>query len=59
MNFPPIPEDSDSIDSASFDFDDFLYGMVMHRLYGPMQGLLLLLELQRLLGLVVELLIVL
>ena len=26
MDSPPIPEDFGSIDGASFDFDDFLYG---------------------------------
>ena len=26
MNFHPIPKDFDSIDGASFDFDDFIFG---------------------------------
>ena len=26
MNFPPISEDFSSIDGASFDFNDFIFG---------------------------------
>ena len=56
MDFPPIPKDFSSIDGAFFDFDDSSSRLVMQRLYSLVRVLLLLLELQRLLGLVVELL---